>query len=257
MFASGADGLGLQLSGADAIKLLELIGTCLSCRDEADFRAIFSKIQELFPFDFAIAALGGRDKDQVALPVYTVNVSFPMAWIREYQSKNYLQVDSVVQESFRSYDLQTWSVARKSRFRRKEITSLGMDFGMRECCTHGSQPLSGRGHGSMFCFASPSIKSTTRTKVILDILTPHLHMVLSEMHNKSKYCGHTMALSTREKEVVDWLKQGKSSWEISAILKISERTVNFHVGNIIQKLGVVNRAQAVAVAVRSGLIDIV
>lgn len=61
-------------------------------------------------------------------------------------------------------------------------------------------------------------------------------------------------LSKREEEVLTWSKRGKSSWEISAILNISERTVNFHVNNIMQKLNVVSRIQAVAVAIERGLI---
>ena len=62
-------------------------------------------------------------------------------------------------------------------------------------------------------------------------------------------------LSKREKEVLLWSKRGKSSWEISAILNISERTVNFHVNNIMQRLNVVSRIQAVAVAIERGLIN--
>lgn len=62
-------------------------------------------------------------------------------------------------------------------------------------------------------------------------------------------------LSVREKEVLSWSKRGKSSWEISAILNISERTVNFHVNNIMQKLDAVSRTQAVAVAIERGLIN--
>jgi DNA-binding CsgD family transcriptional regulator len=63
-------------------------------------------------------------------------------------------------------------------------------------------------------------------------------------------------LSDREKEVLNWLKQGKSSWEISVIFGISERTVNYHIYNIMEKLQTTNRAQAVAVATRLGLIDL-
>ncbi len=62
-------------------------------------------------------------------------------------------------------------------------------------------------------------------------------------------------LSQRELEVLRWLRMGKSSWDISVILTISERTVNYHVGNIVRKLGVVNRLQAVFEAVRMKLID--
>jgi DNA-binding CsgD family transcriptional regulator len=61
-------------------------------------------------------------------------------------------------------------------------------------------------------------------------------------------------LSEREKEVLTWSKRGKSSWEISAILDITERTVNFHINNIMQKLNAVSRTQAVAVAIEKGLI---
>jgi DNA-binding CsgD family transcriptional regulator len=52
-------------------------------------------------------------------------------------------------------------------------------------------------------------------------------------------------LSPRELEVLDWLKRGKTSWDIAKILDISERTVNYHVNNILQKLDVTNRLQAV------------
>jgi DNA-binding CsgD family transcriptional regulator len=43
---------------------------------------------------------------------------------------------------------------------------------------------------------------------------------------------------------------------MSVILDISERTVNFHVYNIMRKLGATNRPQAVAVAASLGLIRI-
>ena len=59
-------------------------------------------------------------------------------------------------------------------------------------------------------------------------------------------------LTAREKEVLNWIKEGKSSWEISRIFQCSEWTVNFHVANIKAKLGVVNRAQAVAVGLWHG-----
>jgi len=62
-------------------------------------------------------------------------------------------------------------------------------------------------------------------------------------------------ISRREKEVLDWLKDGKSSWDISVILGISERTVYFHVSNIMNKLGASNRSQALSIATRLGLVD--
>ncbi len=55
---------------------------------------------------------------------------------------------------------------------------------------------------------------------------------------------------------MNWLKQGKTSADIALILGISERTVNFHVHNIMHKLDVVNRSQALVQASRLGLIDL-
>ncbi len=60
-------------------------------------------------------------------------------------------------------------------------------------------------------------------------------------------------LTPRELECLIWSADGKTSWEISEILEVSERTVNAHLGRAIRKLGVVSRTQAVAEAIRRGL----
>ena len=61
-------------------------------------------------------------------------------------------------------------------------------------------------------------------------------------------------LTDREKEVMQWVKEGKSNWELSMILDISERTVKFHVQNVEKKLNAVNRAHAVALAMDYGML---
>lgn len=63
------------------------------------------------------------------------------------------------------------------------------------------------------------------------------------------------ALSDREKEVLSWIRQGKSTWDISQIIGIKESTVKFHVGRAMQKLGAVTRTQAVVLAIDLGILD--
>lgn len=58
--------------------------------------------------------------------------------------------------------------------------------------------------------------------------------------------GDPVHLTTREREALTWVAEGKSDWEIAMILGLSETTVRFHVDNARRKLGAVNRAQAVA-----------
>ena len=51
-------------------------------------------------------------------------------------------------------------------------------------------------------------------------------------------------LTTREKEVFELLVNGLTTKEIAESLKISEKTVRNHISNVIQKLGVKSRSQA-------------
>lgn len=52
-------------------------------------------------------------------------------------------------------------------------------------------------------------------------------------------------LTKREKEVFDLLVLNKSTKEIADILEINEKTVRNHISNVMQKLSVKGRAQAV------------
>lgn len=60
-------------------------------------------------------------------------------------------------------------------------------------------------------------------------------------------------LTSRETEVLKLLTKGKSNQEIGLILKITEGTVKFHINNILNKLGVSDRTQAVIMAFKRGL----
>lgn len=53
-------------------------------------------------------------------------------------------------------------------------------------------------------------------------------------------------LSTRERDALMFVAEGKTEWEIAKILGVAESTARFHVDNARRKLGAVNRAHAVA-----------
>ncbi len=58
--------------------------------------------------------------------------------------------------------------------------------------------------------------------------------------------GSSARLTGREHDALAFVAEGKTDWEISVILGISEATARFHVDNARRKLGAVNRAHAVA-----------
>ena len=76
---------------------------------------------------------------------------------------------------------------------------------------------------------------------VVERITPNLEVI-------------QIRLTAKEKEVLFWTGQGKTSNEVSKILYRSEATVNYHLQRAMQKLNAVNKCQAVVKATTSGLI---
>ena len=64
----------------------------------------------------------------------------------------------------------------------------------------------------------------------------------------------TAELTRRELECLHWTAQGKTAWEVSRVLDVSERTVQFHIRNACGKLNAVSKHQAALKATSMGLI---
>ncbi len=62
-------------------------------------------------------------------------------------------------------------------------------------------------------------------------------------------------LTDREREVLELMVEGLNNNEISERLIVSRSTVKFHVSNILSKLGVSSRTEAVALALQQDLIS--
>ena len=60
--------------------------------------------------------------------------------------------------------------------------------------------------------------------------------------------GGEAPLTTRERRLLDLLRQGKTNAQIAAEVFISEKTVRNHLSSVYRKLGVANRAQAIVKA---------
>jgi two-component system, NarL family, response regulator LiaR len=84
-------------------------------------------------------------------------------------------------------------------------------------------------------------------------LAPEATQALIRHATRAAPPGHD--LSVREREVLAHMKQGLSNRAIAEQLIISSSTVDFHVSNILGKLGVASRTEAVALAVQHHLVD--
>jgi DNA-binding NarL/FixJ family response regulator len=78
--------------------------------------------------------------------------------------------------------------------------------------------------------------------------------LLSRVSKQGRGAPPYESLTTRELEVLRLLARGLRNKEIAARLYVSERTVNFHLANIYQKLNVSGRTEALSKALEQGLI---
>jgi DNA-binding NarL/FixJ family response regulator len=62
-------------------------------------------------------------------------------------------------------------------------------------------------------------------------------------------------LTARELQTLELLAQGSTNKQIAETLNISDHTVRHHVNNIMEKLHVSDRTEAVATALRSGVLS--
>ena len=63
-------------------------------------------------------------------------------------------------------------------------------------------------------------------------------------------------LTARELEVLQLVRDGRKNKQIADHLSISENTVNFHIKNIVDKLGANDRTHAVTIATRRGMLPL-
>lgn len=78
----------------------------------------------------------------------------------------------------------------------------------------------------------------------------HQHIMRIYGHDTSKQ----ILMSARELDCLKWIAEGKTAWEASVILGISERTVRFHLNSAREKMRCATTTQAVARAVSQSLI---
>jgi DNA-binding CsgD family transcriptional regulator len=261
-----------DLSGSDALLLLEAIEACVRTDDESDFRTtIWPKLAELFDFRYAYAstAFGSTGPDHRNITLQRcVNYNVPRDTCIAYNECGWETKDLVIEEHFRSFQPQYWSGGEHRQLLLEDgetrtipttnpCCALLLDYGIRSGYLCGLPSTSPSEPSSILCFSSSEEHTyDPRVDRILHLLAPHMHAALLRVTRHDAVDDLAVNLSGRECQVLEWLKEGKSSWDISMVLGVSERTINFHVYNLLRKLGAINRPQAVAIAMRRGLISL-
>jgi DNA-binding CsgD family transcriptional regulator len=243
-----------KLTKCELYEILEIIHELTIIESNEQIMGVARSVTELIEYDFIIFGLPGPSFEKTQ-SVVDLNINYPQDWVDLYQENNFCHIDPVVLATKQKCAPQHW-VDIYSRFPPDtHFEGLAHDFGLKDgwsCLTRGILGLPwtiisvGGGYKKYK-------NNKTREESIIARLAPHFHIALSSLKAKNETNKVQKILTPREQEVLKWLSKGKTSWELSIILNVAEATINFHLKNINAKLNTVNRSQAVAVAIHSGL----
>ncbi|MBI5969679.1 MAG: autoinducer binding domain-containing protein [Deltaproteobacteria bacterium] len=233
---------------------METIQAATRCQTEDDIKALIKRTKEIIGANYSVGGAAGYSKNIGELR-HIVNADYPAEYMEIYSKQKLYEKDPVILWQFQNTGTQLWTDTYRMYKERlpKDLIARAADFNIRYGVSGGvTSPMTKT--ASIINFSGKKNLFGSHQKAIVGILVPHIHQALMRICMKQARNRH-YSLTVREKEIIKWLSEGKSNWEIGTILKISERTAKFHVENISRKLNAVNRAHAVAIALEENLVN--
>ncbi|MGB8843365.1 MAG: LuxR family transcriptional regulator [Aliidongia sp.] len=230
----------------------------------AEIEAAFATALERFGIKYYTYHIVRAANSPGRLP-YVIS-SYPQSWVEHYFSQGYLDDDPIVGEALRRKLPFVWSniaqpddLSRRQRTLMSEARDAGLNNGV-------TIPLSGHGvETAAVSIVIPGMTAEAESfindnKHLLHLMSLYFHYragtSLLQASLTATSARRRSVLSPREREVLEWIAQGKSAWEIASILGISVKSVEFHADGAKAKLGVFSRTHAVVKALMMGLLTV-
>jgi DNA-binding CsgD family transcriptional regulator len=188
----------------------------------------------------------------------------PREWVAEYDKNSYIEIDPRV-----SYGWSMWPTPLIWD-KRIAADSPEVEAFLARAAHYGVGSglaiyLRDAGNKIMFALNRRQRVLTSKDREKIGAITPRVMYLGTVLH--SVFMANVIAkglppmqegspLSARERQCLHLAARGMVSPDIGHKLNITERTVNFHFSNIISKLGVLNRHEAIAMGVAHGLIQV-
>ncbi len=246
-----------ESSKTDLQNFIEVMHYATLAETPQDVKNVLIRTKKFLPFDRLIGGLVRLGADGAFEGFSDVlNVNFPQIWLFQYWKNGYGKIDPVLHALVRSQKTQVWNqvYADVKSDKEREFVETATSFGLSDGVTVGSLDPS-CGVTSFFAFAGGEPAQHGQYVKFVDYLGQHLHLALMRSTSKTACVTSKCVnkLSPKEVTILNWMKDGKTNWEIAQITGVSERTIRFHVESIFSKLDVTSRTQAVAFAVQHGL----
>lgn len=232
--------------------LEEQLHFLLTYSDHSEFVSALARTVRDLGFDYF--AYGMRASIPITQPEYKLQNNYPLAWQERYESQGYILQDPTVKHAITSSKAIIWNetLFRDTQHFWEDAKSYGLHWGWAQASRLNASTI------GMLTLARSSDKLSSEE---LRAKTPYLLWLnqFSQLKFKQAWLDDMLpypakSLSRREIEVAKWCAEGKTSCEIGSILSISERTANFHIANVIQKLNASNKTAAIVRAIQLGII---
>lgn len=214
--------------------------------------AIFARIEQAaLRLDFDHVAFGFQAPYPITNPNVTLLNNYPTAWQQRYAQAGYLFTDPTVAHGRQNQTPILWNDHAFAANR--ALWADAQDHGITTGWAQSSLERSGAGSLLTLCRCTePLTASELRAKeTSMRWLVQVAHVSLSRAILAQGNPNYT-ALTTREREVLQWSADGKSAQDIADILNVSKSAVDFHLKNVVHKLQTPNKTAAVARAALMG-----
>lgn len=189
--------------------------------------------------------------------------TLPLEWTALYERNYYIEVDPRVQLVEEISALFTWSSddLRGTNRARDRFFDDAAKFGIRSGACFGWRDREGNGVLVAYNSAHARIDSHSLRESAdgLYAFGHAFHDVFMrnviEKGVPSRLRG--VALTRREIEALQYAARGLTIQDIGPKMKISPRTVRFHIDSVVTKLGALKRDEAIALAVKGGLLNLI
>jgi LuxR family quorum-sensing system transcriptional regulator SinR len=185
-------------------------------------------------------------------------LTYDEEWVDHYKKSDYVSIDPVFNVGARSVLPVDWSTLEKKDRKVVKLFNEAHDAGVgRQGLT---VPIRGPENGLWALFSVTSEDTDREWRSRLRGLTREVLLLAHFIHQKAYELygeGETFdlnAITRREREALNWTAEGKTVFDIAALMKISPETVKAHLDSARHKLGALNRVHAVTKAIRAGLV---
>lgn len=234
-------------------RALVLISQVLNSSTQQELFDTMEKAARALGFDNVL--YGIRVEVPVGQPLQHIASGYPDAYQRVYLERQFIARDPTVFHALTKPQLLVWNdgiYSANSHDIMEESRKYGLAHGL-SAPVHEGPSIRG-----MLSLARDKpfehSKEREQLEAGANVLANAIHVATTRIILPEVIAEQRPTLSERELECLRWVAQGKSNFAIGRLMSISEGTVKFHMGNVLVKLGVATRQQAITRGMLLGLI---